>query len=88
MVQFLIINLLQSVCDYDYHIIHLLSGNYTSLHCFMLSTCTKATVCYIRYFNWQKSDYFVVRLIGNLHYALGMYVYTCKFISVCTYIHM
>ena len=29
--------------------------NYTSLHCSTLSTCCiKATVCSIRYFNWQK----------------------------------
>ena len=66
MVRFLIIDFLQNICDYDYYIIHLLFGNYTSLHCSMLSTrCIKATVPSIGYFNWQKMGFFV-RLIGNL----------------------
>ena len=54
MVQFLIIDFLQNIRDYDYYIIHLLCGNYTSLHCSMLSTRIKAIVPSIRYFNWQK----------------------------------
>ena len=53
MVRFLIIDFPQNICDYDYYIICLLCGNYTSLHCSMLSThCIKATVPSIRYFNW------------------------------------
>ena len=54
MVRFLIIDFPQNICDDDYYIIHLLCGNYTSLHCSMLSTRIKATVPSIRYFNWQK----------------------------------
>ena len=50
MVWFLIVDFLQYICDYDYYIIHLLCGNYTSLHCSMLPThCIKATVPSIRY---------------------------------------
>ena len=49
MVRFLIIDFLQNICDYDYYIIGLLCGNYTSLHRSMLSThCIKATVPSIR----------------------------------------
>ena len=48
MVRFLIIDFLQNICDYDYYIMYLLCGNYTSLHCSMLSTCIKATVPSIR----------------------------------------
>ena len=45
MMRFLIIHFPQDICDYAYYIIHLLCGNYTSLHCSMLSTrCIKATV--------------------------------------------
>ena len=56
MVRFLIIDFLQNICNYDYYIICLLCGNYTSLHCSMLSThCIEATVPSIRYFNWQKN---------------------------------
>ena len=33
MVSFLIIDFPQNICDYDYYIIRLLCGNYTSLHC-------------------------------------------------------
>ena len=56
MVQFLIINFPQNICDDDCYIIRLLCGNYTSLHWSMLSTCCiKATVPSIRYFDWQKS---------------------------------
>ena len=48
MVQFLIIDFPQNICD-DYYIICFLYGNYTSLHCSMLSTrCIKATVPSIR----------------------------------------
>ena len=55
MVQFLIIDFPQNICDHDYYIIHLLCGNYTSLHFSVLSTrCIKATVR--RYFNWQKNQ--------------------------------
>ena len=55
MVWFLIVGFPHNICDYDYYIIHLLYGNYMSLHCSMLSTrCIKATVPSIRYFNWQK----------------------------------
>ena len=55
MVQFLITDFPQIICDYDYYTIHLLWGNYTSLHCSMLSIrCIKATVPSIRYFNWQN----------------------------------
>ena len=55
MVRFLIIDFLQNICNNDYYIIHWLYGNYTSLHCSMLSTrCIKATVRSIRYFNWRK----------------------------------
>ena len=58
MVWFLIIHFLQNICDYDYYIFHLLCGNYTSLHCSMLSIhCIKATVPSIR-FNWQKIGLF------------------------------
>ena len=74
--------------DYDYHIVCLLCGNYSSLHCSMPSTCTGATVCYIRYFNWQKIRYlFVWLIIINLHCVVGMYVYTCTCTSACIYIH-
>ena len=68
MVQFLIIDFPQNICDYDYSTIRLLCGNYTLLHCSMLSTCCiKATVPSIRYFNWQKKlGCFFVQLIGNL----------------------
>ena len=39
----------QNICDDDYYIIGFLCGNYTSLHCSMLSTrCIKATVPSIR----------------------------------------
>ena len=56
MVRFLIIDFLQSICDYHYYIIRLLCGNYTSRHLSMLSTrCIKVTVRSIRYFNWQKN---------------------------------
>ena len=56
MVRFLIIDFLQNICDYAYYIIRLLYGNYTSLHCSMLSTHSiKATVHSIRYFNWRKN---------------------------------
>ena len=49
MVQFLIIDFPQNICDDDYYTICLLCGNYTSLHCSMLSTrCIKATVPSIR----------------------------------------
>ena len=49
MVRFLIIGFPQNICDDDYYIICLLCGNYTSLHCSMLSThCVKATVPSIR----------------------------------------
>ena len=49
MVRFLIIDFLQNICDDDYYIIGFLCGNYTSLHCSMLSTrCIKATVPSIR----------------------------------------
>ena len=49
MVRFLIIDFPQNICDDDYYIIHLLCGNYTSLHCSVLSThCIKATVPSIR----------------------------------------
>ena len=55
MVQFLIIDFLQNICDYDYHIIRLLCRNNTSLHCSMLSTCCiKATVPSIRYLTDKK----------------------------------
>ena len=39
MMQFLIIDFPQIICGCDYYIIRLLCGNYTSLHCSMLSTC-------------------------------------------------
>ena len=53
MLWFLIIDFPQNICDDDCYIIHLLSGNYMSLHCSMLSTHRiKATVSSIRYFNW------------------------------------
>ena len=56
MVRFLIIDFLQNIYGSDYYIICLLCGNYTSLHCSMLSTyCIKATVRSIRYFNWRKN---------------------------------
>ena len=56
MVQFLIIDFPQNICDDDYYIIRWLYGYYTSLHCSMLSTrCIKATVPSIRYFNWRKN---------------------------------
>ena len=49
MVRFLIIGFLQNICDNDYYIICLLCGNYTSLHCSMLSTrYVKDTVPSIR----------------------------------------
>ena len=49
MVRFLIIDFPQNICDYDYYIIRLLYGNYTSLQCSMLCThCIKATVPSIR----------------------------------------
>ena len=49
MVWFLIIDFPQNICDDDYYIIGFLCGNYTSLHCSMLSTrCIKATVPSIR----------------------------------------
>ena len=52
-----VIDFPQSICGYDYYIIHLLCKNYTSLHCSILSTCCiKATVHSIRYFNWQKNQ--------------------------------
>ena len=55
MVRFLIIDFPQNICDHDYYIIHLLCGNYTSLHCSILSTHSiKTTVPSIRYFNWPK----------------------------------
>ena len=54
MVRFLIIDFPQNICDDDCYIIRLLCGNYTPLHCSMLSKCIKATVPSIRYFNWQK----------------------------------
>ena len=38
MVQFLIIDFPQNICDDDHYIICLLCGNYISLHCSMLST--------------------------------------------------
>ena len=45
----LIIDFPQNICDDDYYIIRMLYGNYTSLHCSMLSTrCIKATVPSIR----------------------------------------
>ena len=45
-----------NICCYDYYIIRLPCGNYTSLHCAMLSTCCiKAAVPPIRYFNWRKT---------------------------------
>ena len=69
MVQFLIIYFPQNICDYDYYIIHLLCGNYLSLHCSMLSThCIKATVPSISNLTGKKSGCFFVRLIGNLRY--------------------
>ena len=56
MVRFLIIDFPQNICDDEYYIIRLLYGNYTLVHCSMLSTCCiKATVPSIRYFNWQKN---------------------------------
>ena len=50
------IDLPQIICGYNYYIICLLYRNYTSLHCFMLSTRIKATVPSIRYFNWRKNQ--------------------------------
>ena len=45
MALFLKIYFPQNICDDDYYIIHLLCGNYMSLHCSMLSIhCIKATV--------------------------------------------
>ena len=45
MVRFSIIGFPENICDDDYYIICLFCGNYTSLHCSMLSTrCVKATV--------------------------------------------
>ena len=52
MVQFLIFDFPQNICDDDYYIICFLCGNYTSLHWSMLSTrFIKATVPSIKYFN-------------------------------------
>ena len=49
MVRFLIIGFPQNIFGDNYFIICLLCGNYTSLHCSMLSTrCIKATVPSIR----------------------------------------
>ena len=57
MVRFLIIDFPQNICDDDYCIICLLCGNYTSLHCSILSIyCIKATVPSIRKFNWRKNQ--------------------------------
>ena len=64
--RFLIIDFAQNIWGCNYYIILLLCGNYASSHCSTLSTCCiRATVCSIRYFNWQKSHVFV-RLINNL----------------------
>ena len=62
-----LINFLQNIGGCDYYIIHLLYGNYMSLLCSMLSTCIKATVHSIRYFNSQKIELLFVWSIGNLH---------------------
>ena len=61
MVQYLIIDFLQNICGYDYYIIRLLCGNYTSLHCPLLHTYLlviriKATVPSTRDLNWQKNQ--------------------------------
>ena len=72
MVRFLIIGFPQNICDYDYYIICLLCGNYTSLHCSMLSTCfIKATVPSIRYFNWQKIGF----LFRPINWQLMLYFF-------------
>ena len=56
MVRFLIIDFPQNIFDNDCYIIGLLCGNYTFLHCSMLSTrYSKATVPSISYFNWRKN---------------------------------
>ena len=55
MVRFLIIDFPQNIYDDDYYIIGFLCGNYTSLHCSMLSTrCIKATVPSIRNLTDEK----------------------------------
>ena len=82
MVQLLIIDFPQNICDYDYYIIHLLCGKFMSLHCSMLSArCIKATVPSIRYFNWEILGCFFVLLFGNLHYIAAV-----KFVKISYFI--
>ena len=72
---FLIIDFPQTICDYDYYIICLLCGNYTSLH------CIKATVPSIRYFNWQK----IGLLFRPINWRHTLVLGTCKIASVLAF---
>ena len=50
MVWFLIIDFTQNICGCHYYIIHLLCGNYTSLHCSIISTRCIRLLCFYKIF--------------------------------------
>ena len=88
---FLIIDFAQNICGCNYYIIHLLSRNYMSLHCSMLSTyCIKATAHSTRYCNWQKMGSFFVQLIGGLQYTIiiGSYMQGVTKWAICCNYHI